>query len=583
MKKLSFLFSCHKYFIWSILGLLLWAVLSDSSLALNVEKVPLYGLYETIITNDTHYANKFRDVTLNLMFTAPSGRAMKFWGFFDGDGKGGPEYFDATNASPDSAGELTGNVWKLRFMPDELGTWTYTYTWSDGTPGGSGDFSVKQSKNKKNHGHVHCDTNNLKYLVHDDGTSHYWWGANWIDAMAYGPQYVYGVINERHITDETFITFLNTLEKYKHNGLLIKIALFPIKEDKYMWNLEWIHRAEWLVREMQTRGIYAQINFFDTWSREKNSLDSNTDGNQQVFNVWEPGDEGAKKNYIKTIVSRFAGFSNVYWELGNEMEHFPNSGTSFVEQANSKYIPWIREADPYDLPIGLSEGCWRKANVDMGFIHQPDTFLSYSWKQPVKFAKQFIKRSLKIGTHWDRPVIMNELVRSSITGPMWKDSTIRDSANRIAYRRTFWLMFTTGGCGSSEATWLNFNTSLNQAVQNVMNDQMYLRNFIESLPVNINEMIPDNSFVISGPGTYKTRCKMGIIYVSYFHLPPDEVRQKGFVNFNLPEGNYRIKWFNPKHGTYTPQKMVRSKRGVVSIEHPEFLEDIVLLVKNDSL
>lgn len=52
---------------------------------------------------------------------------------------------------------------------------------------------------------------------------------------------------------------------------------------------------------------------------------------------------------------------------------------------------------------------------------------------------------------------------------------------------------------------------------------------------------------------------------------------------NLPEGNYRIEWFDPRHGTYTPKKMVRSEGWVVSIEHPEFLEDIVLLVRNDSL
>ena len=88
---------------------------------------------------------------------------------------------------------------------------------------------------------------------------------------------------------------------------------------------------------------------------------------------------------------------------------------------------------------------------------------------------------------------MNELVRGGISGPLWKDSTIRHDDNRVIYRKTFWLMFTLGGSGSSEATWLNFNTPPNQAVMNVMNDQIYLRNFIESLPVNINEMIPDNS------------------------------------------------------------------------------------------
>jgi hypothetical protein len=540
----------------------------QSARAFAVDQVGLYNMWETQITNYSSYSNPFdfRVIELQATFISPLGRQVNFLGFYDGDG----------------SGEQAGNIWKLRFMPDDIGTWTYMYTWSDGTPGGSGDFSVIQSNNIKNHGHVHVDINNPKYLIHDDGTPHYWWGANWINAKAYGPQHIEGVINEKHITDETFITLLDTLKKHKHNGLLIKISLFPLRDDKYTWNLKWIHRAEWLVREMQARGIYAQINFFDTWSREKNSLNSNIDGKKQVFNVWELGDEGVKKNYIKTIVSRFAAFSNVYWELGNEMEHSPNSGKDFVKLANSKYIPWIRQHDPYNLPIGLSEGCWRMADVDIGFLHQPRALFASPGNKLVNKMKQYLKKLFNF-TSWDRPIIMNELVRGGISGPLWKDSTIRHDDNRVVYRKTFWLMFTLGGSGSSEGTWLNFNTPLNEAVQNVMNDQMYLRNFIESLSVNINEMIPDNSFAISGPGSYKTRCKKGIIYVSYFHLPPNEVMQKGTVKAYLPEGNYGIKWFNPKHGTYTPKKMVRSKRGVVSIEHPEFLEDIVLLVRNDLL
>ena len=542
--------SAKRYFVLVAIIVVLSGMQSTRVFA--VDQVELYNVWETQVTNYSSYSNPFdfRKIELQATFTSPSGRYVNFFGFYDGDGSGGQ----------------AGNIWKLRFMPDKVGTWTYTYTWSDGTLGGSGDFSVIQSNNIKNHGHVHVDSDYPKYLIHDDGTFHYWWGATWINAKAYGPQHIEGVINEKHLTDEIFITLLDTLEKYKHNGLLIKIALFPLKEDKYTWNLKWIHRAEWLVIEMQKRGIYCQINFFDTWSREKNSLDNNTDGKQQVFNVWEPGDEGAKKNYIKTIVSRFAGFSNVYWELGNEMEHSPNSGTDFVEQANSKYISWIRQYDPYVLPIGLSEGCWRTADVDIGFLHQPNTLFTSPSEDT-----------------WDRPIIMNELVFGGITGPLWKDSTIRHDDNRVVYRKTFWLMFTLGGSGSSNATSLDFNTPLNQAVKNVMNDQMYLRYFIESLPVNINAMIPDSSFVISGPGTYKTRCKTGITYVSYFYLSANEAVQKGSVKVNLPKGNYRIEWFDPRHGTYTPKKMVRSEGWVVSIEHPEFFEDIVLLVRNDSL
>ncbi len=91
--------------------------------------IQLWGRFETAIVNGTGYANPFTDVTLNATFTRPGGGDVPFMGFHDGDGNGGQ----------------VGNVWKIRFMPDEPGPWTYTFSWSDGTPGGGGAFNVVES------------------------------------------------------------------------------------------------------------------------------------------------------------------------------------------------------------------------------------------------------------------------------------------------------------------------------------------------------------------------------------------------------------------------------------------------------
>jgi Domain of unknown function (DUF5060) len=79
------------------------------------------------VTNTNSYRNRFIDVELEAEFTSPSGTTRPWRGFFDGDGSGGGDY-------------QTGNTWRLRFMPDEVGTWDYAYSWTDGTPGGSGRF-----------------------------------------------------------------------------------------------------------------------------------------------------------------------------------------------------------------------------------------------------------------------------------------------------------------------------------------------------------------------------------------------------------------------------------------------------------
>ncbi len=86
--------------------------------------VPLYRMFETPVVNSRNYDNPFTEVQLDVQFQAPSGRIIDFFGFFDGDGKG----------------KRKGNVWKVRFMPDETGTWKYVYSWSDGNEGGTGSF-----------------------------------------------------------------------------------------------------------------------------------------------------------------------------------------------------------------------------------------------------------------------------------------------------------------------------------------------------------------------------------------------------------------------------------------------------------
>ena len=91
------------------------------------QKVGLYRVFEAQVENSKNYANKFKDAELQCKFTSPSGKETAFWGFFDGDGNG--------------SGDLkTGIVWKLRFMPNEVGLWKYSWTWTDGTPGGAGEF-----------------------------------------------------------------------------------------------------------------------------------------------------------------------------------------------------------------------------------------------------------------------------------------------------------------------------------------------------------------------------------------------------------------------------------------------------------
>ncbi len=525
------------------------------------ESIALYGTLELVRENRRNYRNPFdfEEIALRAAFRAPSGRIYELSGFYDGDGSGKP-----------------GTLWKVRFAPNEPGRWHYGLAWSDRDETESGSFVVDETPRPRLPGHVAVDPENPRYLIHADGTPHYWWGGKWIAAVDYGPSekrnsgnrtsHARQGVNVEHKSDEALLAYLDALEEYRHNGLLLKIGLFPLEDDGLTWDLGWIQRGEWLVREAARRGIYVHVNLFDTWARRKGDpFEDDTLADNQVLNVWDPdflwlSDKPRIRNYIRTVVSRFAGFSNVYWELGNEMEHRPNCGACFVSLANDYYIPWIREADPYDLPIGLSETVWRDADVDIGFLHQTNELPDPSWQ---------------------RPTMMNELVRGGVDKPLWRDDAMRDPAERIAFRRTFWRVFATGGTGSSEATWLDIGRPLSEPVRAVMADQQRLREFIESLPTPINEMDPDAETITAGPGAHYVRSKRGEAWVAYFLLEPNDAAAPGTIGIRLPEGAYVARWYEPASGRYGSPLRLMSEGRTLEIGHPRIEQDAVLLVLAD--
>jgi hypothetical protein len=61
--------------------------------------------------------NPFLDYRFFLLLTSPSGRSLKIPGYFAGNGQGGG----------------TGNVWRAKFSPDEVGTWTYVASFKTGS------------------------------------------------------------------------------------------------------------------------------------------------------------------------------------------------------------------------------------------------------------------------------------------------------------------------------------------------------------------------------------------------------------------------------------------------------------------
>jgi hypothetical protein len=127
------------------------------------------------------YANPFFDVTVEVTFTAPSGRETRVGGFHFGSATG-PEIQVRTN-QPGHAGasrqvqyHFAGqDLWKARFSPAETGRWSYAYTFTNaggGRAAGTGSFDCVKGRSPQ-HGFVRPYPGNPFRWAFEDGTPYF--------------------------------------------------------------------------------------------------------------------------------------------------------------------------------------------------------------------------------------------------------------------------------------------------------------------------------------------------------------------------------------------------------------------------
>lgn len=122
-------------------------------------RTSLWGVIELSFQSDSYYANPLQECKLSARFISPDGREHTADGFWDG-----------------------GREWRVRFMPGEEGTWSYTTQCSDESNaslnGNSGEFEVVNTPGGtmfSEHGAVGC-SKNMRHFEHADGTPFFWLG-----------------------------------------------------------------------------------------------------------------------------------------------------------------------------------------------------------------------------------------------------------------------------------------------------------------------------------------------------------------------------------------------------------------------
>ena len=318
------------------------------------KKVERWGIFEISLEGPKD-GNPFIDAKFSAEFKCKN-RILEVDGFYDGDG-----------------------IYRVRFMPDTLGSWTYlTKSNEDELDGVSGQFKCVEPS-PGNHGPVRV--RNVYHFAYADGTPFFPVGTTcyaWI-----------------HQGEELERQTLETLKKSPFNKLRMcvfpKHYVFNLNEPVYhpfegslskgwdfaRFNPDFFRHLEQRISDLLALGIEADVILFHPYDRwGYSTMDQETD-----------------ERYLRYIVARLAAFRNVWWSLANEYDLMK---TKKMEDWD-RFFQIIQEKDPYQ---------------HLRSIHNCKNFYDYSkpWVTHLSVQYQGIDFSkiIEWRKRYQKPVIIDE-------------------------------------------------------------------------------------------------------------------------------------------------------------------------------
>ncbi len=296
-----------------ILLLFLFATVLPLRAAQSVEQ---WGSFELALKGPTN-GNPFIDVSLSARFTQGT-NSVEANGFYDGDG-----------------------VYRVRFMPETLGKWSYqTISNQRKLDSKSGSFTVTKPS-RKNHGPVRvAHTYHFAYAdgmpYEELGTTCYVW--EW---------------QPEPLQKQT----LKTLAASPFNK--IRFCVFP---KRYVWNTNEPVMYPFPGEPAATNWDFTRFNVKYFQHLEQRVLDLQRLGIEADIILFHPYDEGhwgfdrmpaeVDDRYLHYVVARFAAYRNVWWSLANEWDFMRRKKESdFV-----RFGEIVSHDDPYHHLLSIHHG-----------------------------------------------------------------------------------------------------------------------------------------------------------------------------------------------------------------------------------
>ena len=263
-----------------------------------------YGVFEATLTGPSE-GNPFVDVTLSAEFRIGN-RSVTVDGFYDG-----------------------GSSYKIRFMPDTQGEWSYTTHSSAKTLADqTGSFRCV-APGPGNHGPV--STAHIHHFAYADGTPYFPFGTTcyaWAHQGDVLEEQTLATLKSGPFNKIRFCVFPKSYE-YNHN----EPEFYPFPRtaagvnDLTRFNPAFFAHFEKRIQQLGDLGIQADLILFHPYDRWG----------------YAAMPHQADERYLRYLIARFAAFRNVWWSLANEFDLMKAKST----QDFDRLLHLTQQWDPY--------------------------------------------------------------------------------------------------------------------------------------------------------------------------------------------------------------------------------------------
>ena len=547
---------------------------SQENPTLNVSK---WSMYEFAILGHTHFDNPFTKTMLVGQFISPTGKIKIIDGFYDGD-----------------------NTWRLRFVPDEEGEWSYQFQ-------GEGVEILQHGKincsGSAGNGFIRIHPHNPFSFSRDDGTPFFPMGDT-----------CYGLHDDSPITEELRATYLKVRRDNHFNFVRMSVGHShdrAIKDPAYWawggtaenpdldrFNPAFFRSLDTLLFQMRDCGMNVELLLLNFYRPPFTDI-----------KMWTPARE---RLWLQYLLSRYAAFDNIFmWTLANEYETHPDGRYRLDVPGD---IDWVKETarfikkhdpynhlvtvhpvissttkgvsprDPFDLPWQIGGFYGNEDALDV-LSQQTGTSgegtgssgVGVTWNEELNCWEGddlHLVESLKADLRYGRPVLNTE---NGYEYQKNAPSSRRQVHHTDKVRRTAWRIVCGGGyfaagfhgsIGHSDV-WNRIDVPNHYTfrVESEGADKHlgYLYQFFNALPYW--KMRPLDDMV----GDAIVFAEKGKVYVAFFPYG-------GELELDLQEiGQMKQKWFNPRTGEFGKETIIQGEN-TQKFNAPDEKDWVLLLI-----